>query len=83
MAEGTSIPRQFVLMTQNGLIVIDWGKNVYQDVMSGEAVILKNDLQAYPIKEPELIWLKNNGTISEYDLHSVYFYNLPDIIKRD
>lgn len=49
MTEGTSIPRQFVLVTQKGVIVIDWGKNIYQDVMTGEAIDLKNDLASQPI----------------------------------
>ena len=83
MSEGTPIPRQFVLVTQDGEIVIDWGNRIYQDIISGETIILKNDNIAYPIKEPELVWLKNNGAISDFDRLSVYVFNLPEIKKSE
>ena len=79
MSEGTPVPRQFVLVTQDGEIVIDWGNKLYQNISNGDVIKLKSDNIAFPIKEPELIWLKNNGIISDYDQYSVFVYNLPDI----
>jgi hypothetical protein len=79
MPEGTAIPRHFVLVTQDGEIVIDWGNKKYQNISSGDVIKLKSDNIAYPIKEPELVWLKNNGIINDYDQFSVYVYNLPDV----
>lgn len=79
MPEGTPIPRQFFLVTNNGQFVIDWGNQRYQDIFTGEAVVLQSETVAFPVKENELIWLKNNGTISFFDRFVVYIYNLPNV----
>ncbi len=79
MPEGTPIPRQFFLVTNNGQFVIDWGNHRYQDIFTGEAVFMPDDTIAFPVKESELIWLKNNGTISFFDRFVVYIFNLPSL----
>ncbi len=81
MPEGTPIPRQFFLVTNNGQFVIDWGNKRYQDIFTGEAVILPDESIAFPVKESELLWLKNNGTISSFDKFVIYIFNLPNIFE--
>lgn len=78
MTEGTPIPRQFLLVTKDGRFVLDWGNHRFQDIYSGESVILENEMATFPIKENELNWLKSSGTISGYDVLNVYIFNLPD-----
>ncbi|MHB8134694.1 MAG: hypothetical protein ACYDH1_10770 [Anaerolineaceae bacterium] len=79
MFEGTPVPRQFFVVTNNGQIVIDWGNQLYQDIFTGEAIVLPKDSIAFPVKESELLWLKHNGTISGYDKFQVFVFNLPDL----
>lgn len=79
MPEGTPIPRQFFLVTNSGQFVIDWGNQRYQDIFTGDSVVLQSETVAFPVKESELVWLKNNGTISFFDRFVVYIYNLPSL----
>ena len=79
MFEGTPVPRQFFLVTNNGQFVIDWGNQQFQDIFTGEAVLLPKEEIAFPVKESELLWLKNNGTISGYDKFQVFIFNLPNL----
>jgi hypothetical protein len=82
MLEGTPVPRQFFLITNNGQIVIDWGNQKYQDIFTGELIFLPKETIAFPVKEAELLWLKNSGTISGYDKFHVFVFNLPDVLEE-
>lgn len=82
MNEGIPIQRQFVLVSNQGNIVIDWGSQSYQDVFSGEQLTFKQDHVLNPIQEPDLIWLKNAGVILDFNLQQIYFSNLPPTIKK-
>lgn len=77
MHEGTPIPRQFLLVSNDGHFVIDWGDEKYQDLFSGERVDVKGDVELTIIKPEELAWLKKTGTISHFDDQTVFIYSLP------
>lgn len=77
MNDGFPIQRQFVLLSNTGAIVIDWGEQRYLDVFTGEAFVVKDDNLMAPVQEAELIYLKNAGIITSYDHQQVYFSNLP------
>jgi len=57
MPDGVPISRQFVLITQKGNCVVDWGNNVYQDIYTGEKIILAENEFTYSVKEIELMML--------------------------
>lgn len=82
MNEGIPIQRQFVLVSNQGNIVIDWGSQLYQDVFSGEYLRFKENQLLTPIQEPDLLWLKNAGIILSYNVQQVYFSNLPQVVKK-
>jgi hypothetical protein len=77
MNEGIAIQRQFVLVSNQGNIVIDWGNQLYQDVFSGAYLSFKPDQLLNPVQEPDLLWLKNSGIILSFNVQFVYFTNLP------
>jgi len=79
MAQGTPIPRQFLLVTQDGRYVIDWGNLRFQDIYSGEVILLENDISTFPVKESEMNWLKNSGAIGGFDALNVYIFDLPPL----
>ncbi|MAT41302.1 MAG: hypothetical protein CL609_03095 [Anaerolineaceae bacterium] len=82
MNEGIPIQRQFVLVSNQGNIVIDWGSQQYQDVFSGEYLSFNENQPLNPIQEADLIWLKNAGIIHAFNVQQVYFSNLPQPIKK-
>ena len=82
MNEGFPIQRQFVLVSNQGNIVIDWGSQLYQDVFSGEYLRFKEDHLLNPIQESDLLWLKNAGIILGFNVQQVYFSNLPQPAKK-
>ncbi|MBI9044679.1 MAG: hypothetical protein JEZ06_09350 [Anaerolineaceae bacterium] len=76
MARGTPIDRQFILVNQNGLIVIDWGNGKYQDVYEGNIVECK-EIELRAVREDELTILKSGQWILDFDSRMVYFLSLP------
>lgn len=74
MPEGIPVSRQFFLVTQKGNFVVDWGNNIYQDVYSGKKVELIETDFTYMVTDSELMMLKQNGVISDFDKHSVYIF---------
>jgi hypothetical protein len=79
MPDGVPISRQFVLITQKGKCVVDWGNNVYQDIYTGEKIILAENEFTYSVKEIELMMLKQYGIINDFDQHTVYVYPMSDL----
>ncbi len=78
MVLGTPVDRQWLLVTTDGLTVIDWGDNVFQDVQSGEFIELKEVSISHHPSDQELDWLVHINRVSGFDKHTVYFYNLPE-----
>ena len=79
MPDGVPVSRQFVLITQKGNCVVDWGNNVYQDIYTGEKIILAENEFTYSVKEIELMMLKQYGIINDFDQHTVYVYPMSDL----
>jgi hypothetical protein len=79
MPDGVPVSRQFVLITQKGNCVVDWGNNVYQDIYTGEKIILAENEFTYSVKEIELMMLKQYGIINDFDQVTVYVYPMSDI----
>jgi len=80
MPEGVPISRQFFLVTQKGNFVVDWGNNIYQDVYSGEKVELEETDFTYMVKDDELMMLKQNKVICDFDQYTVFIYPMRDIL---
>ena len=80
MPEGVPVSRQFFLVTQKGNFVVDWGNNVYQDVYSGEKVELEETDFTYTVKDDELMMLKQNKVICDFDQYTVFIYPLRDVL---
>lgn len=81
MPEGVPVSRQFFLVTQKGNFVVDWGNNVYQDVYSGSKVELEETDFTYMVKDDELMMLKQNKVICDFDQYSVYIYPMRDVFN--
>ncbi len=79
MPEGVPVSRQFFLVTQKGNFVVDWGNNIYQDVYSGNKIELDEGEFTYMVTENELMVLKQNSVICDYDQFTVYVYPMNDI----
>ncbi len=82
MPDGVPVSRQFVLVTQKGNCVVDWGNNVYQDIYTGERIILEENEFTYSVKDIELMMLKQYGIIYGFDQFTVYVYPMQDLFKQ-
>jgi|LDZU01.1.fsa_nt_gi hypothetical protein len=80
MPEGVPVSRQFFLVTQKGNFVVDWGNNIYQDVYSGEKVELEETDFTYMVKDDELMMLKQNKVICDFDQYTVFIYPMRDVL---
>ena len=78
MATGTPVNRQWVLVLQDGRIVIDWGDTMFQDVRSGEFIQVKEHEISHRATDEILEWLKRINRVASYDSQVVYFFNLPE-----
>ena len=78
MPDGMPISRQFFLVTQKGNFVVDWGDNVYQDIYTSEKIELEENEFTYTAKDSELMMLKQNGVICDFDKHTVFLYPMED-----
>lgn len=82
MPEGLAINRRWVLVLNNGAIVIDWGEGVFQDLLSGEFMRGLSLIGCHVIQDEQLQWLKRTGNIAGFDESNVYINNLPEIPKK-
>lgn len=81
MPDGVPVSRHFVLVTQKGNCVVDWGNDIYQDIYTGEKIVLDEKEVTYVAKDSELMMLKQYGIINDFDQHTVFIYPMPDIIE--
>lgn len=78
MPVGSPIDRQWVIMLQDGRVVIDWGDDLYQDLAEGTFFTSPERLISHNILDDELDVLIRAGLISQYDAKKIYFHNLPE-----
>lgn len=81
MPDGVPVSRHFVLVTQKGNCVVDWGNDIYQDIYTGEKIVLDEKEVTYVAKDSELMMLKQYGIINDFNQHTVFVYPMPDIIE--
>lgn len=82
MAEGLAINRRWVLVLTNGVIIIDWGDGVFQDLLTGEFIRQVSLAGSHVIQDEQLQWLKRTGNIAGFDESNVYINNLPEFPRK-
>lgn len=82
MPSAVPINRQWVLVLKNGNIIIDWGGNNFQDIISGEFLTGVDQAGSHPIQDSECSWLEKVGNIEGFDRAWVYVPRLPEIHKK-
>ncbi|MBI9049712.1 MAG: hypothetical protein JEZ00_09850 [Anaerolineaceae bacterium] len=78
MPGGIPVDRHWVLVLQNGTVLIDWGNQLYQDVDTGVFLELEENLMAQSAPEEMLKVLKQRSIIVDWDDRVVYFNYLPE-----
>ena len=82
MSGGTPVNRHWVIVLKDGMIVIDWGDELYQDVRSGEFVKVEEIDFSHHILNEELDWLIKIGRVGSYTATEVMFHSLPERPQR-
>jgi hypothetical protein len=82
MPLGTPINRQFVLITKDGKTVIDWGNDVFQDVIAGNFIKCLEEDISHVAQDEDMEALKHAGCIDQYDANKVFLLSLPEQPKR-
>lgn len=78
MADGTPVNRQWVMVLQDGTIAIDWGDDIFQDVRSGDFIVVSESDISHHIMNDDLDWLIRIGRVKSYDTKLVWFSSLPE-----
>ncbi len=82
MYRGTPIARQWVFVLKNGVIAIDWGDGLAQDLATGEFFRFEARDFSHVAYDAELDLLRRQGRILGYDQQQVYVGNLPEPPRR-
>lgn len=78
MSEGTAVNREWVIITHDGTLIVDWGDEKFMDVLTGEFVTIKeHEISHHPTND-ELEWLVHINRVVKYDAKSVWFVKLPE-----
>lgn len=72
------VARGYVLVLQDGQVVIDWGEGRYQEIVRGEFLTLPESEISHVAQDIELEYLKTLGQILSFDRRHVYFPPLPE-----
>lgn len=78
MPGGTPVQRQWILVLRNGVVVVDWGDNLFQDVDNGEFVQVERTEISHSAQNLDLELLKRSSRVSKYDANQAWFINLPE-----
>lgn len=78
MPGGTPVQRQWILVLRNGVVVVDWGDGLFQDVDSGEFVQVELSQISHSAQNLDLEMLKRTSRIYDYDAIQAWFINLPE-----
>jgi hypothetical protein len=82
MPSALPINRQWVIVLNNGDVIIDWGDGVFQDVMSGTFLTAVDQTGSHPVQDDECSWLEKAGAIQGFDKFQVYVFDLPIRSKK-
>ncbi|MCX6055720.1 MAG: hypothetical protein NTZ74_12580 [Chloroflexi bacterium] len=78
MTGGTPLNRQRVIVLKDGMIKIDWGDGLFQDVRLGDFIpVIEKDVSPHSTNE-ELDWLIRIGRVGSYTRQTVHFPSLPE-----
>jgi hypothetical protein len=78
MASGIPVDRHWILVLQNGTVLIDWGECLFQDVDTGEFKELEEEPVGHSVQEDMLKTLKQRNIIADWDDRIAYFNYLPE-----
>jgi hypothetical protein len=78
MSDGVPVPRTMLFSLKSGDVVVDWGNNRIQDIITGDFITLDDDEYGQSVNDGELEIMKKNGQIINYDKHMVYIGPLPE-----
>ena len=73
MSSGTPFRREFVLVFEDGRIVLDWGDDLFQDLDTGAFFQSPQGEVSHQVEDNELEMLKRAGRVSYYNRQQVYF----------
>jgi hypothetical protein len=82
MIGGTPVNRHWVIVLKDGTIAIDWGDGLYQDVRSGDFVVVFEKDISHHVLDVELDWLTRIGRVASYTRLTVNFHSLPERPQR-
>ncbi len=82
MAQGTPVNRQWVVVLQDGRIVIDWGEKLFQDIRSGEFLTCEEKEISRHVLDKELDWLIRIGRVESYSPQTIWICSLPERPQR-
>lgn len=78
MSSAVPVSRQWVIVLNNGNVVIDWGDSVFQDLISGEFLTAVDQSGCHPILDAECDSLQKSSVIQGFDSAQIYVYGLPE-----
>ena len=78
MPNGTPFKREFVLVLEDGRVVLDWGDGLFQDLNTGDFLEGLKVLASHKIENPQLELLIRAGRVERFNRHEVIFLNLPE-----
>lgn len=78
MSSAVPVSRQWVIVLNNGNVVIDWGDSVFQDLISGNILTAVEQSGCHSILDEECDWLVKSGCIQKYDSTQIYVFGLPE-----
>ncbi len=78
MPTGIPFNRQYVLVFEDGRVVLDWGEGLLQELETGNFFSSAENQISRSIMDEELEWLKRVGRVEAYNRLQVFFLNLPE-----
>jgi hypothetical protein len=78
MKAAVPINRRWVIILNNGSVVVDWGDDVFQDIVSGEFLSSVDQSRSHALLDDECAWLLSIGCIQDYDNNQIYVAHLPE-----
>jgi|APLow6443716910_1056828.scaffolds.fasta_scaffold149406_1 hypothetical protein len=82
MPTGTPVNRQWVVVLQDGSVVIEWGEGEFQDALGGELIHGKSSQISHHATTEDLERLKRAGRVEEFNDRIVYFQGLPEVPRK-
>ena len=78
MPSGVPIDRQWVYVLEDGRLIIDWGEELVQDMLSGDFFTHERSADSHPVRDDELQMLVRAGRVERFNARYVYIFSLPE-----